>query len=208
MTQRDIDELDARIFSGDMSDEEYYGTLRDEVSRLHPELDYTELENMLAIQLKTLAVDTQFSAGMFESEPPDEVGERKFDEIGEKGSEQHDDAADGAEAESLPAGESDGAEAESLPAGESDGAEEDSDASGEKSGGDDDGNGGSQDDEDDGGGEDDNRMIWWNFQWVPKWFLGLDTRVLSDENGKPVFVGSDTVPVLTNGEQQKQIEAN
>lgn len=196
MTQRDIDELDARIFSGDMSDEEYYGTLRDEVSRLHPELDYTELENMLAIQLKMLAVDTQLSAGMFESEPPDEVGERKFDEIGERGSEQHADAADGAEAESLPAGESEG-------------ADEDSDASGEKSGGDDDGNGGgSQDDEDDGGGEDDNRMIWWNFQWVPKWFLGLDTRVLSDENGKPVFVGSDTVPVLTNGEQQKQIEAN
>lgn len=196
MTQRDIDELDARIFSGDMSDEEYYGTLRDEVSRLHPELDYTELENMLAIQLKTLAVDTQLSAGMFESEPPDEVGERKFDEIGERGSEQYDDAA------------ADGAEAESLPAGESESADEDSDASGEKSGGDPDGNGGGQDDEDDGGGEDDNRMIWWNFQWVPKWFLGLDTRVLSDENGKPVFVGSDTVPVLTNGEQQKQIEAN
>ena len=199
MTQRDIDELDVRIFSGDMSDEEYYGTLRDEVTRLHPELDYTELENMLAIQLKTLAVDTQLSAGMFESEPPDEAGERKFDEIGEKGSEQYDDAADGTEAESLPAGENES-------------ADEDSDASGEKSGGDDDNdddsNGGvSRDDEDGRGGEDD-QMIWWNFQWVPKWFLGLDTRVLSDENGKPVFVGSDTVPVLTNGEQQKQIEAN
>ena len=196
MTQRDIDELDARIFSGDMSDEEYYLTLRDEVSRLHPELDYAELENMLAIQLKTLAVDTRLSAGVFESEPPDEAGGRKFDEIGEKGSEQHDDAADGTEAESLPAGESES-------------ADEDSDASGEKSGGGDDGNGGvSQDDEDGGGGEDDDQMIWWSFQWVPKWFLGLDTRVLSDENGKPVFVGSDTVPALTNGEQQKQIEAN
>ena len=182
MTQRDIDELDARIFSGDMSDEEYYLTLRDEVSRLHPELDYAELENMLAIQLKTLAVDTRLSAGVFESEPPDEAGGREFDEIGEKGSEQHDDAADGTEAESLPAGESES-------------ADEDSDASGEKSGGDDDGNGGaSQDDEDGGGGEADDQMIWWNFQWVPKWFLGLDTRVLSDENGKPVFVGSDTVP--------------
>ena len=199
MTQRDIDELDARIFSGDMSDEEYYLTLRDEVSRLHPELDYAELENMLAIQLKTLAVDTRLSAGMFESEPPDEAGERKFDEIGGKGSEQYDDAADGTEAESLPAGESES-------------ADEDSDASGEKSGGDDDNdddsNGGvSRDDEDGRGGEDD-QMIWWNFQWVPKWFLGLDTRVLSDENGKPVFVGSDAVPALTNGEQQKQIEAN
>ena len=196
MTQRDIDELDARIFSGDMSDEEYYLTLRDEVSRLHPELDYAELENMLAIQLKTLAVDTRLSAGMFESEPPDEAGGREFDEIGEKGSEQHDDAADGAEAESLPAGESES-------------ADEDSDAPGEKSGGGDDGNGGvSQDDEDGGGGEADDQMIWWNFQWVPKWFLGLDTRVLSDENGKPVFVGSDAVPALTNGEQQKRIEAN
>ena len=196
MTQRDIDELDARIFSGDMSDEEYYLTLRDEVSRLHPELDYAELENMLAIQLKTLAVDTRLSAGMFESEPPDEAGGREFDEIGEKGSEQHDDAADGAEAESLPAGESES-------------ADEDSDAPGEKSGGGDGGNGGaSQDDEDGGGGEADDQMIWWNFQWVPKWFLGLDTRVLSDENGKPVFVGSDAVPALTNGEQQKRIEAN
>ena len=196
MTQRDIDELDARIFSGDMSDEEYYLTLRDEVSRLHPELDYAELENMLAIQLKTLAVDTRLSAGMFESEPPDEAGEREFDEIGGKGSEQYDDAADGTEAESLPAGESES-------------ADEDSDASGEKSGGDDGGSGGaSQDDEDGGGGEADDQMIWWNFQWVPKWFLGLDTRVLSDENGKPVFVGSDAVPALTNGEQQKRIEAN
>lgn len=196
MTQRDIDELDARIFSGDMSDEEYYLTLRDEVSRLHPELDYAELENMLAIQLKTLAVDTRLSAGMFESEPPDEAGGREFDEIGEKGSEQHDDAADGTEAESLPAGENES-------------ADEDSDASGEKSGGGDGGNGGaSQDDEDGGGGEADDQMIWWNFQWVPKWFLGLDTRVLSDENGKPVFVGSDAVPALTNGEQQKRIEAN
>ena len=196
MTQRDIDELDARIFSGDMSDEEYYLTLRDEVSRLHPELDYAELENMLAIQLKTLAVDTRLSAGMFESEPPDEAGEREFDEIGGKGSEQYDDAADGTEAESLPAEESES-------------ADEDSDASGEKSGGDDGGSGGvSQDDEGGDGGEDDDQMIWWNFQWVPKWFLGLDTSVLSDENGKPVFVGSDAVPALTNGEQQKQIEAN
>ena len=141
MTQRDIDELDARIFSGDMSDEEYYLTLRDEVSRLHPELDYAELENMLAIQLKTLAVDTRLSAGMFESEPPDEAGEREFDEIGGKGSEQYDDAADGTEAESLPAEESES-------------ADEDSDAPGEKSGGDDGGSGGvSQDDEDGGGGE-------------------------------------------------------
>ena len=113
MTQRDIDELDARIFSGDMSDEEYYLTLRDEVSRLHPELDYAELENMLAIQLKTLAVDTRLSAGMFESEPPDEAGGQEFDEIGEKGSEQHDDAAVGAEAESLPAGESESADEDS-----------------------------------------------------------------------------------------------
>jgi len=200
MTQRDIDELDARICSGDMSDEEYYGTLRDEVSRFHPELDYTELENMLAIQLKTLAVDTQLSAGMFESEPPDETGERKFDETGEKSSEQHDDAAD------------DGIEAESQFAEESESAGEDSDATGEKSDGggdnDDDNGGDGQDDKDDGSSGNDDQMIWWNFQWVPKWFLGLDTRVLSDENGKPVFVESDTVPALTNSEQQKQLEAN
>lgn len=74
MTQENLDSLDGDLKAGNISEDEYMQTLTDEVVRLHPEIDAYEIDNMVRLQLKSLAVDEQYCADNERTEEPKEIG--------------------------------------------------------------------------------------------------------------------------------------
>lgn len=74
MTQENLDSLDGDLKAGNISEDEYMQILTDEVVRLHPEIDAYEIDNMVRLQLKSLAVDEQYCADNERTEEPKEIG--------------------------------------------------------------------------------------------------------------------------------------
>ena len=75
MTQENLDSLDSCLKAGNISEDEYMQILMDEVVRLHPEIDAYEIDNMVRLQLKSLAVDEQYCADNERTEEPKEIGQ-------------------------------------------------------------------------------------------------------------------------------------
>lgn len=75
MTQENLDSLDGDLKAGNISEDEYMQILTDEVVRLHPEIDAYEIDNMVRLQLKSLAVDEQYCADNERTEEPKEIGQ-------------------------------------------------------------------------------------------------------------------------------------
>ena len=75
MTQENLDSLDGDLKAGNISEDEYMQILMDEVVRLHPEIDAYEIDNMVRLQLKSLAVDEQYCADNERTEEPKEIGQ-------------------------------------------------------------------------------------------------------------------------------------
>ena len=75
MTQENLDLLDGDLKAGNISEDEYMQILTDEVVRLHPEIDTYEIDNMVRLQLKSLAVDEQYCADNERTEEPKEIGQ-------------------------------------------------------------------------------------------------------------------------------------
>ena len=75
MTQENLDSLDGDLKAGNISEDEYMQILTDEVVRLHPEIDTYEIDNMVRLQLKSLAVDEQYCADNERTEEPKEIGQ-------------------------------------------------------------------------------------------------------------------------------------
>ena len=75
MTQENLDSLDGDLKAGNISEDEYMQILTDEVVRLHPEIDTYEIDNMIRLQLKSLAIDEQYCADNERTEEPKEIGQ-------------------------------------------------------------------------------------------------------------------------------------
>ena len=75
MTQENLDSLDGDLKAGNISEDEYMQILTDEVVRLHPEIDAYEIDNMVRLQLKSLAIDEQYCADNERTEEPKEIGQ-------------------------------------------------------------------------------------------------------------------------------------
>lgn len=189
MTQENLDALDAELKAGSITDEDYMQALTDEVCKLHPDIDAYEVDNMVRMQLKTLAVDEQYHTNAEETPPVVEMGYAPNDK-GEKESA----ACKNGEDEAAPADNSsdaqqmesdaEGSEADSEQAGseQDESQSEDGDAESSSSGQDEDGDKTPKDDkgdEEDQSSSDDNssnddsngggNQTWWTWQIVPGW---------------------------------------
>ena len=61
MTDNELRALDGELESGAMSEDEYLDTLRNEVSRLHPNYEQLDIDNMFKMQLRILALEDELA---------------------------------------------------------------------------------------------------------------------------------------------------
>lgn len=61
MTEKELRDLDVEFDSGAMPEDEYLGILRNEVSRLHPEYEQLDVDNMFKMQLRILALEDELA---------------------------------------------------------------------------------------------------------------------------------------------------
>ena len=61
MTEQELRQLDHSLSSGEISEDEYLATLRDEVARIHHDYEPIDIDNMFKMQLRILALDEELS---------------------------------------------------------------------------------------------------------------------------------------------------
>ena len=57
MTEQELRNLDDELSNDMISEEDYCQQLRDEVSRLHPDIDQCDVDNMIRMQLRMMAIE-------------------------------------------------------------------------------------------------------------------------------------------------------
>lgn len=127
MTQQNLDSLDAELKAGSITDEDYMQALVDEVIRLHPDIDAYEVDNMVRLQLKSLAVEEQYCADIEERQQNVEIGTtpaKKENDSGAKQDSNGDEKAAASQEENGSEARSESSEAESTSDAKKDGNEQ------------------------------------------------------------------------------------